>query len=224
MPTYHGTPIVNPAGDYTNIANVKALMPDQVWSTKYDAIFSTLITRSSRLIDGLLQREPGAFAVVNNTTRYFDGSGSDKLYIGELASVPTVVSVAESGIVDGATGTGGTYTVWAVRDYSVWPANRVQEGKPYLRLDIDPLNGSKAIWFKYPKSVKITGAFGFALASNIPPEIVGAAEIQTVRWWKRGQQAFQDAGTITELGQLRYVKKLDPDIEMTLMEGKFSWL
>jgi hypothetical protein len=37
--------------------------------------------------------------------------------------------------------------------------------------------------------------------------------IQVVRWFKRSQQAFQDVGAIVELGQLRYVQRLDPDVQ-----------
>ena len=46
-----------------------------------------------------------------------------------------------------------------------------------------------------------------------------AAVIQTVRLFKRGQQAFADAGANSELGQLMYVKRLDPDVEALLMVG-----
>ena len=210
--------------DYTTTTSVKMLMPDTAWGTSYDAIMTRLITRASRLVDGLLHREPGAFAVGTQTTRYFDGSGDSKLLIGELAAVPSVVSVAETGLIDNANDTGGSYTAWIVNDYYPWPSNRVKEGKPFLRLDIDQLNGSKSVWYKYPRSVKITGYFGFATTSHMPEEIAGAVEIQTIRWFKRGQQAFQDVGAVADLSQLKYVTKLDPDIASVLMEGKFVWL
>jgi hypothetical protein len=46
-----------------------------------------------------------------------------------------------------------------------------------------------------------------------------AAVVQTSRLFKRGQQAFADAGANAELGQLIYVKRLDPDVEAILMAG-----
>lgn len=212
------------ATDYTTVANIKGLMPDQSWSTKYDVLLGRLITRGSRLVDGLLKREPGAFGVAVQTTRYFTPKrGQKTLLIGELAGVPSLVAVSESGVTDDANGTGGTYTTWAARDYMMWPDNRLQEGRPYLGLTVDQLNGSKYVWYEFPKAVKIRGYFGFAMSTNIPDEIIQAVEIQTVRWWKRGQQAFQDVGAIEELGQLRYVKKMDPDIEVTLTLEKFAW-
>src|SRR5574341_150455 len=213
-----------PPNDYTTLASVKALMPDTAWGTSYDTVLGTLITRASRIIDGLLGREPGSFAVGSDVTKYFDGSGCLEQWIGELAALPTSVSVAETGVVDDAAGSNGTYTLWANRDYRPWPYNNLAEGKPILRLDIDLLSGAKQIWYSFPKAVKVVGKFGFATTSNTPSEIVQAAEIQTVRWFKRAQQTFQDAGAIVELGQLRYVKKLDPDVENVLMKTKFQWL
>jgi hypothetical protein len=51
-----------------------------------------------------------------------------------------------------------------------------------------------------------------------PAEIIRmAATAQATRWFKRGQQAFQDTGAIAELGQLTYTQKLDPDIVTMLM-------
>ena len=46
-----------------------------------------------------------------------------------------------------------------------------------------------------------------------------AAVTQASRAFKRGQQAFADAGASAELGQLVYVKRLDPDVEAILMAG-----
>ena len=43
-----------------------------------------------------------------------------------------------------------------------------------------------------------------------------ATIIQASRWFKRGQQAFQDTGAVVELGQLRYTQKLDPDVAALL--------
>lgn len=212
------------ANNYTTIASVKALMPDNTWSTKYDALLTTLVARASRLTDSVLRREPGAFAVSADTTRYFDGSGNASLLIGELAGPPTVVAVAENGVVDNNAGTGGDYTTITNNDYFCEPYNRVMQGRPFLKLEINPNSTSVFAWPKYKKAVKVTGPFGFATAANLPDEIVQAVEIQVVRWWKRGQQAFQDVGAVTDLGQLRYVKAMDPDIVAILKVERFAWL
>lgn len=196
--------------DYITLTEFKAALPDTDWGSTYDAILTLLIRRASRMIDQAAQREAGAFYVSADTTRWFDGDGGQELWIGELAAAPTTLSVAEGGVVDSSAGTGGTYTAWAATDYLLWPSNALLEGRPYLRVEVDVNNGSKAYFYPYAKSVKIAGKFGYA---TVPPEdIRQAATVQTARWFKRGQQAFKDAGAITELGQMSYVQKLDPDV------------
>lgn len=222
MTTHNGTSVTSVSIDYTTVANVKALMPDTTWGTKYDSLFTTLISSASRLVDSLLRREPGAFAVATESTRYFDGNGKSKLYVDELAAAPSAVRVAETGVIDTVGGSGGMYTLWEATDYYPWPSRRLVHGKPYLRLDIDVHNGSKSAWYNYPKAVKVTGYFGFATSTNSPEEIRRAVDVQTVRWFKRGQQAFQDAGAIVDMNQLRYVKELDPDIKVMLNLEKFA--
>lgn len=196
--------------DYVTVVELKAAMPDTQWGTSYDVILAALVTRASRALDTFTGRGDNEFAASADTIRYFDGQGDDAIWIGELSAVPTTVAVAEGGDVDGAGGTGGTYTTWAATDYLVWPRNALAQGRPILRLDIDIQNGTKAYFYPYPKSVKITGRWGYSTAA---PDIIKQATItQAARWFKRGQQAYQDTGAIEELSQLTYTQKLDPDV------------
>lgn len=198
--------------DYVQVADIKSIMPDTSWSTSYDQILTTLITRASRAIDLFTGREPGAYSVNADTTRYFNGSGNRELWIDELTTTPTTVAVAETGVIDGVSGTGGTYTTYSATDYYLWPYNAASERRPFLRLELDQFNGSKYVWYGFRRGVKIIGKFGYSTTTSLPPEIQQTTIIQVVRWFKRGQQAYQDVGAIVELGQLRYVKTLDPDV------------
>lgn len=191
--------------DYATATEVKAAISDASLGGTYDAILAALVTRASRLLDRLTGRKPGAYYVNTDVTLYFDGSGGREQWIEELAAAPTSVSVAESGSVT-------TYTVWASTDYLLWPYNALDRGEPYLRLDVDSLNGTKATWTRYPKAVKVVGKFGYS--ATVPDDVKQAVIVQCARWWKRGQQAFQDTGAIVELGQLSYTKRLDPDVEL----------
>ena len=225
MTTFTGTTAFSSANVYTTVADIKALLPDNsaAFGTSMDVLYGTLITQASRMIDAHLAREPGAFSVNAEVTRYFDGNGKLTLFIGELAAVPSAVKVAESGDVDGSGGTGGTYTTWAASDYFPEPYNALAQKRPIHWLTIDVQNGSKAIWYAFKKSVKITGYFGFATTANLPDEIVHATKIQVVRWWKRASQAYADAGANPMLGELAFVKKLDPEVEVILSARKFRW-
>jgi hypothetical protein len=197
--------------NYATYRDIEDHMPDVGWDASYEPVLTKLAERASRLIDDFLKREPGAFYVSTDTTRYFTGSGDAELWIGELAAAPTSLAVAETGTT--------TYTTWAATDYILWPYNALLEGLPYQRLDVDEVNGTKEYWVRYPKAVKIVGKFGFATA--IPEEIKEACVIQAVRWFKRSQQAFQDTAAIIELGQLRYTQRIDPDIQTILESPKF---
>lgn len=198
--------------DYLTVANLKASMPDTSWGSAYDTAMGTAITDASRAIDEFTHREPGAYYVTADTTRWFNGDGSQELWIGELAAAPTSLSVAEDGVVDGSAGTGGTYTTWAATDYLLWPPNALLRGKPYLMIAIDINNGTKAYFYQYPKSVKIVGKFGYS--ATIPSIINRATIVQATRYFKRAQQAQRDTGAVVELGQLQYTQKLDPDVAL----------
>lgn len=187
------------ANDYCTVDDIKETLADTAWDASYDRLISRLITASSRALDRITGRDTGAFFAAIDSTRYFDGSGGREQWIDELAAVPTSVSVAEAGDLN-------DYTLWVATDYLCWPYN----GPPFQRLDIDQLNGTKSLWFRYPKSVRVAGKFGY---STEPPDDVRMATIiQAVRWFKRGQQAFRDVGAIPDLGQLMYTKALDPDV------------
>jgi hypothetical protein len=198
--------------DYCTNTQVKAVMPNDPAFTgsTYDTLLATTITRACREIDRYLNRKPGAFKVDTDVTRYFDGSGCAELWIDELAAAPTSVGVAESGVVDSSAGTGGTYTSYAASDYLLWPYSALDDGQPFMRLDIDLFNGTKALWYRYPKSVKIVGKFGYS--ATVPADVEMAAVIQSVRLFQRSKQAFRDTGAIQELARLTYTKALDPDV------------
>jgi hypothetical protein len=46
-----------------------------------------------------------------------------------------------------------------------------------------------------------------------------ATLIQAVRWFKRGQSAFQDVSAALELGQLTFARKVDPEVEFMLLDA-----
>lgn len=202
--------------DYITAYELQGELPDRDWDPVYDNLFTEIATQASRALDVFCMRRPGSFYSDTDETFYFQGDGTDQLWIGPgLADEPTSVSVAESGDIDGAAASGGTYTAWATSDYILWPYNAMLDGEPYLRIDVERLNGTKVYFPKYPKGVKIVGKFGYS--TTVPGPIKKATLIQGVRWFKRAQQAYADTGAIFELGQLTYVRELDPDVKNMVM-------
>jgi hypothetical protein len=193
--------------DYIDRDFIKLRMPDVSWSTTYDALLDQVVEEASREIDLYFGKDAGGFAVEAETARYFTGSGSCDLWVPEMAAAPSEVAVSEDGDLT-------SYTVWSATDYMLWPYNAADLAVPYVKLEIDRINGTKYLWYKYPKSVKITASWGY---STTPPSAIKkACMIQAIRSFKRAQQAYQDTGAITELGQMLYVKGLDPEVETIL--------
>ena len=174
---------------------------------KNQSILTALATRASRLIDNWFGYPENTFSVETETIKYFDGSGNSELFVTFLADTPSAVAVAEAGDFT-------SLTDWETTDYILWPYNAMDEGFPYRALYIDLINGTKLVWPKFRRAIKITAKWGWSISA--PEPIQEATIIQAARWFKRGQQAFQDAGAVTELMSLRYLKKIDPDVELIL--------
>ena len=106
-----------------------------------------------------------------------------------------------------------SYTTWSDTQYFTIPFNYSVLGQPITALEIDP-DGSKSVFYRYRKSIKLTGVFGY---SQTPPDdIKQAVKIQVMRWYMRSKQAWQDAGASVELGQMICVQQLDPDVKNLL--------
>jgi hypothetical protein len=195
------------ANNYLDRDNIKLAIPDVSWGATYDAVMDRIAEEASREIDRYLGKKPGAFAAEAAAARYFTGSGTGELWVPEMAEAPTEVAVAEAGDLT-------DYTTWAATDYLLWPYNAPENDEPYTKLEIDVLNGTKQLWFNYPKSVKITARWGYSL--DPPADVEHACIIQAIRSFKRAQQAYQDTGAVLDVGQLQYVKGLDPEVQTFL--------
>lgn len=204
--------------DYAATTDIKADMPDSpifgTTDTTYDDVIGNMITAASRLIDKEVGGWPNYFYPTTDTaTRYFDGSGETDLCVDPILTL-TTVSVSESG------GRAATdFTDWTVdTDFYVWPYNYSEVTQPIQRLIVDNDSGSKGGWYRTRKGVKITGIFGYS--ATPPDDIEQACKIQAVRWFQRAKQGYQDAGASATIGQMVYVKELDPDVKTLLQPYK----
>ena len=191
---------------YCTIAEIKEVLPDATWGTTYDVILTKLALRASRAVDRFTKRSPGSFCP-EEVTKYFSSDGSIEVFVDELAAAPSSVSIAEDGDIT-------DLTVLSADDYYLYPRNALVEGIPYNFLYLDTLNGDYAAFPHYRDSIVIVGKFGFS--ATVPEDVKQVVIIQAVRWFKRGQQGFQDTGAIMEIGQMTYTKALDPDLAITL--------
>ena len=200
------------AQDYTTSTDAFADISEGSYSSSDFPAMASFVTAASRLIDREVGRRDGFFyPTTDAATFYYDGSGFYVQPIDEFASISSV-SVSEQGDIS-STG----YTAWTEgTDYLTEPYNASNDGIPITRLCIMDYQGTKGAWYRYQKSVKVVGVPGY---SSSPPDIVAlAARMQSVRWFMRAKQGYQDAGANVEVGQMLFKGKLelDPDISSLL--------
>lgn len=200
------------ANDYTTSTDAFADIVEGTYSSSDYPVMASYVTAASRLIDAEFGRWPGFFnPSTDDETRYYDGSDEEEQIIDEYAAL-TSVSVSEQGETC-STG----YTLWSSTDYYVWPYNRL----PIKRLVIDS-NGSKGGWYSYRKAVKVIGKPGYA--ATTPAVVSQACKMQSVRWFMRGKQGYQDTGASVDIGgiTLRGQTQLDPDVKALLFPMKLE--
>lgn len=186
---------------YCTVDDIKSAMIDAQFTPAQEVLLQTLIDGASDFIDAYTGRARGSYAVNTQTIKYYNGSGDAVQWINEIADAPVAVEYLDT-----------SSKVWVPFDvskiyaypYNQYPANA-------LLLD----SQSDLTVFPYGRrNVRVTGYFGY---SRIPPNIIKQATIMVVvRWFKRGQQAYQDTGAIIDLGQLKYTQAIDPEVHALL--------
>jgi len=198
---------------YATAAEIKADLPDSpvfdTTDTSYNSALGGFVKSASRLIDKEVGGWPNYFyPSTSDETRYFDGNGEKELYVDPIVSL-TSVSVSEDGYHEST-----SYTDWTENtDFYVWPYNHAADGQPIKSLVIEE-DGDQSTWTRYRKAVKITGIFGYS--ATPPDDIIQACKIQTFRWFMRAKQGYQDASASAAMGEMLYMKELDPDVKIIL--------
>lgn len=200
------------ANDYTTAALAFADISEGNYHDYDFPAMATFVTAASRLIDREVGRWDGFFyPSTSEVTLYYDGSGLICQPIEEFVSI-SAVAVSEQGGLSSS-----DYTAWVLNtDYIVKPYNYAFKGKPINELEIKQVNGTKGAWYAYPKSVSVTGIAGYS--TTVPPVVALACRMQSVRWFMRAKQGYQDTGANVDIGSLQITTKLelDPDVKQLL--------
>jgi hypothetical protein len=171
----------------------------------HDEVLWDMAVQASRLIDRYKDMAAGAYLASGSAIRYFDGTGDPDLWIDPATSV-TKVEVEE---------TDGAWTQWAATDYRSWPYNDT----PTRMLQVsDRADCTKGAWMRGPRRVRVTGVWGWS--TTVPALIERACRTQVARWYKRAMQGWADVGGQAEMGTLRYVQRIDPDVELILDQAE----
>jgi len=182
--------------DLTN----RLIAEDATASSIDEAVMDQAISAASRMIEQYCGRR----FYKATETRYYTPIFSDELFIHDLISV-TTLKTDEDG--------DRTYEItWAATDYDLMPLNAALDNQPYTTIQITP-DGVNSFPAGLPKSVQIVGVFGYA--SKIPEAIREACALQATRFFKRRDAPFGVIGS-PDLGELRNLKELDPDVKALL--------
>jgi hypothetical protein len=192
-----------------------------------DGIITGYIAAVSRLIDGFMGRkETGFQAIQTATSRVYAGNGERWLFINECIEI-TAVNVKDA-ITD------ATYdTVLASTEYEAFRGSYSNPNFNDMPYDAIMLSGNATINsfyvgnainyhedvvsnMKAPQlpTVQVTARWGYA--DTIPEVIKTAAIMQTTRIYKRLQGGMADALLTADLGQARFISKLDKDVQVLL--------
>lgn len=188
------------ANEYAGLEEIKATL-ELTGESFADPDISRALTAASRGIDGLCGRR---FWLDTDATsvRYYSPDDSCSLDIDDIVVVTTVETDA---------GGDGTFEqTWTVNtDYVLEPLNAASDGKPYECLRRHPA-GAYYLPTAYPRTVKITGQFGW---SAVPPEIKEATIILASKLMRRTREApFGVISIGLDSGSAMRIARTDPDV------------
>ena len=184
---------------YCTLPELKARISVDSSDTADDAKLEATIEAASRAIDGYCRRR---FYAANDT-RYYTAHCATEIAVDDLLSVTTLKTDASGDRTYG--------TTWATTDYDLEPYNAVADGRPYTHIRVTP-NGNYT-FPGYARGVQIVGSFGYA--SSTPDLVHEACLLQAARLHRRKDAPFGVAG-LGDLGEIRLVSALDPDVRMLL--------
>jgi hypothetical protein len=160
-----------------------------------DNLLETVITAASRWIDD----HTGRTFYSGTQTRVYTATSPYGLAVDELTAI-TTLKTDETG--------DRTYEVtWATTDYYLVPFNAVADGRPYDRIEVDQVSGTRRFPAGVPRGVQVVGSFGYG-ASGAPPLVKEACLRLVERFYSLRTAPLGVTGT-AELGTLRIVADRD---------------
>lgn len=179
-----------------------------------------LLASASAAIDRFCNRPDGFLSDDEASARIYPGSGQPYQLIDECTAV-TLVEVKDD-ITD-------VYTAWVPADWIACTGDYHYpdfNSTPYTMI-VCEVNGDYSVFTSgryglrrwMAPTVQVTANWGYA--TSVPDQIKTATIMQSARWFKRLQGSMSDALASGELGQLLFLKELDPDIGLILKAGRF---
>lgn len=185
------------APDYVTLTEMKSYL--RLTGTADDAELALAVTAGSRAVDSTTYRQFGQVAAAENRfyTPRWDGS-----------LCQWVVPIDD--LMD-QTGLTFTITAGAITQFTLYPRNAAQRGRPWTRIAIAKDSPIK------PKG-EVGEVTGFAKWgwTAFPDTVKLATKLQSHRFFKRRDAPFGIAGSPDTGSEMRLLAKVDPDLAVAL--------
>jgi hypothetical protein len=188
-------PITN--NPYCSLSDVKTAL--SITTTTDDAFITQLIPQAQAILDG----ELGFSFQQETATKLFDGSGTSRLFTGEIISFSQIIETIPQYIVNGFPYTPASFDVTS--DCALSP--------PWSPIKYGLVRLSGEIFRPYYQNYSITGVFGFA---SVPPDITRACIRLVCQMYKLRDTNYSDS--INDIGNIvqHFSKSLPADIQVIL--------
>ncbi len=193
------------ANEYASLAELKTAL-EMSGETFADADLSLALTAASRGIDSACDRRFWLDADANQV-RYYTPVNDCLTWIDDLVTLTALA--ADRG------GDGTFSESWTVNtDFVLEPLNAAADSEPFTKLRVHP-RGSKRLPCEYPRSVRVTGRFGW---SAVPSQVKEATVILASKLMRRAREApFGVAGVGVEGAAMR-IATMDPDVKFLIAD------
>lgn len=186
---------------YCTLAEIRAQLGFVATDTTQDTRLEIAVEVASRAIDDHCNR----VFYATTEARYFTAESSIEVFVDDLLSI--------SELETDSTGLGSYDTTWDSTYYHLYPYNAQSKKQPYSTVKVSNL--STYYFPTSPKSVKITGSWGWFFTSTARP-IHDACLLWSARLYTRKEAIFGVQGTNAIGANTIGSVPLDPDIKQLL--------
>ena len=198
--TSSGAPPSASGTDYITLAALKSTL-SMTGVTFADADLTVAISAASRAVDKLCARR--FWPDSSDQTRYYSADRVRKLEIDDLITLTTLASDDDNSMTYANSWASGS-------DFVLSPYNAAADGEPYTAVEALP-SGNFTFHNRYPKSVKLTGLFGW---SAVPVDVVSATTFLAARIVRLMREA--PFGVVAFDGMVYHVAKADSNVMMLI--------
>lgn len=171
--------------------------------TYVDADIDAAVAAASRSVDGFCRRRfyPDADAL---QMRYYTPLNQWQSLL-DIDDLITFTALATDSNRDGV-----FETTWTINtDFVLEPLNGVVDGEPFTTIRTMPLPFSNKFFWPFPRSVQVTGMFGW---TGPPPEVIEATTILASRYLRRAREAPFGIVSVGLDGSATRLQRTDPDL------------